>query len=323
MTDPLPSSDAAAAAAAPPAPSLALEFQRVSKWYGAISALSDVSLRIGCEIVGLVGRSGVGKSTLMKLAVGLLQPSQGSVRICGIPADRRAARAEVGFCPDTERLLEPLSGVQFVAWMLRHHGFSLAAARDRARTVLADLGLASHMERPIREYSKGMRQRVRLAQALAHGPRFVLLDEPMTGLDPIARRELIERIRALPAHGVGVLVSSHVLQELQDLVDRVVMLHQGRVLAEGRVAELRDQLPRQPHRVRVVAADPRRFAAIAVTWSGVVGVRLDRDAVEVSIDGGPAFYDALTELGATWPNGIQEVVALDDDLASVFGYLIG
>lgn len=301
----------------------ALEFAHVSKWYGSIAALTDVSLCVGNEIVGLVGKSGVGKSTLMKLAVGLLRPSQGSVQVHGRTAGSRAARGDVGFCPDTERLYDTLSGAEFVAWMLRYHGWSLRDARARSREVLTELGLGPHMARPIREYSKGMRQRVRLAQALAHRPRFVLLDEPMTGLDPIARREIGERIRRLPEQGVGVLVSSHVLQELQDLVDRVVLMHQGRVLAEGRVAEIREQLPQRPHRVRVVAPELRRLAAEVVTWPSVLGVELVSDAAHVSIGGDGDFYGALTALGARWPGGIQAIVPLDDDLASVFGYLLG
>ncbi|MBX3464864.1 MAG: ABC transporter ATP-binding protein [Planctomycetes bacterium] len=305
-------------------PDWILDCERISKWYGPISALTDVTLRVGREVVGLVGRSGAGKSTLMKLAVGLLRPSQGSIRVAGHPAGSRGARACSGLCPDTERLYDALSGVDFVAWMLRYHGLGHRECRERSAATLTELGLGEHMHRPIREYSKGMRQRVRLAQALAHRPRFALLDEPMTGLDPLARRELGERIRRLPEQGVGVLVSSHVLQELQGLVDRVVMLHQGRVLAEGTVAEIREQMPAAPHRVRIGAADPRRLAAELVHWPSVQGVRFgDSSVLELSVTGEPDFYIALTELGTRWPGGLREITPLDDDLASVFGYLLG
>jgi len=300
-----------------------LRFDHVTKWYGSIAALLDVSFEIGREVVGLVGRNGVGKSTLMKLAVGLLRPSQGRVFVGEHVAGSVAALADVGFCPDVERLYEELTGVTFVAWMLRYHGFSRAAATARAAQVLVELGLEENMHRRIREYSKGMRQRVRLAQALAHRPRFLLLDEPMTGLDPVARSELAATIRALPAQGVGVLVSSHVLHELAAVVDRVVLVHHGRLLAQGRVGELRAQLPAQPHRLRIAAARHRELAAHLVVWPHVEQVRVHEDALEVAVAGEPSFYEALTRLGATWQGGIHEIVPLDDDLASIFGYLVG
>lgn len=303
-------------------PPMALTFDHVTKWYGSVCALLDVSFQVDCEVVGLVGRNGVGKSTLMKLAVGLLSPSQGDVHIGQHVAGSRAARAAVGFCPDFDRLYEPLSGVGFVAWMLRYHGFGVRAARSRAEEVLADLGLEEHMRRPIREYSKGMRQRVRLGQALAHSPRFVLLDEPMTGLDPLARADLSEHIRELPRQGVGVLVSSHVLHELEAVVDRVVLIHHGRLLAEGRVGELREKLPERPHRLRVTGARLRELAAEFSAWSEVRGLVFTDDGLEVSLSGEVSFYDRLTALAADRQLGIEELVPMDDDLASVFGYFV-
>ena len=299
-----------------------LEFDHVTKWYGSVAALLDVSFRVQTEVVGLVGKNGVGKSTLMKLAVGLLAPSQGHVRISGHASGSRAARARIGFCPDFDRLYEPLSGVEFVAWMLRYHGFSGRAARHRAIEVLTELGLAENMHRPIREFSKGMRQRVRLGQALAHRPQFVLLDEPMTGLDPVARAELSEHIRELPRRGVGVLVSSHVLHELEAVVDRVVLVHQGRLLADGKIGELRERLPERPHRLRVQGARPRELGAQLAAWPEVQGVSFAEDAIEVSLAGERGFYERLTALASDWQGGIQQVVPLDDDLASVFGYLV-
>ncbi len=299
-----------------------LAFDRVTKWYGHVAALTDVSFGVGREIVGLVGRNGVGKSTLMKLSAGLLRPSQGRVRVCGLPAGSAGARCVVGFSPDVERLFEELTAVEFVAWMLRLHGWSIRAARDRSREALSDLGLAPNMDRHVRELSKGMRQRVRLAQALAHSPRLVLLDEPMTGLDPVVRGEFADTIRALPGRGVGVLVSSHVLPELESFVDRVVLVHQGRLLAQGKVADLRERVPSRPHRIRLRSATPRDLASRLVMWSQVGGVDVRGDAVDVDVVAEPGFYEALTQLGSAWQGAIQEIVPLDDDLASVFGYLV-
>jgi ABC-2 type transport system ATP-binding protein len=282
-------------------PTPLLAFDRTTKWYGTIAALLEVTFHVGTEVVGLVGRNGVGKSTLMKLAAGLLRPSQGRVLVAGEPAHAPVARERTGFCPDVETLYDELSGVTFVAWMLRYHGLSARAARERACEVLAELGLGEHMHRRIGEYSKGMRQRVRLAQALAHRPQLVLLDEPMTGLDPVARAELSATIRALPGRGVGVLVSSHVLHELEAVVDRVVLVHQGRLLAEGAVADLRRQLPERPCRVQLIADEPRQLAGELATCHDL------------------AFRQALTQLLARWSTEVHAVVPLHDDLESLFG----
>jgi ABC-2 type transport system ATP-binding protein len=299
-----------------------LVFTGVTKWYGLVAALTDVSFAVGSEVVGLVGRNGVGKSTLLKLGAGLLRPSQGSVTVCGRSAASREAREMIGFCPDIERLYEDLTGREFVSWMLRFHGFSAQAARTRAADLLGELGLGDHMHRPVREYSKGMRQRVRLGQALAHRPRLVLLDEPMTGLDPVARGEIGRAIVALPHAGVGVLVSSHVLDELEATVDRVILVHQGRLLAEGRVADLREQMPEQPHRLRIVGARPRELAARVLAIPQVCGVEIVESAVVATVSGDAAFYRELTDLGAEWPGGISEISPVDASLAAVFGYLV-
>lgn len=300
-----------------------LRYDSVSKWYGQVSALMDVSLSVGSEVVGLVGRNGAGKSTLMKLAGGLLRPSLGEVRVCGALAGSSDANATLGFSPDIEKLYDRCSGQQFVAWMLRLHGLSGSAANARAAETLEELGLGAHMRRPIREYSKGMRQRVRLAQALAHKPRALLLDEPMTGLDPIARHEVSERIRSLGKSGLAVLVSSHVLHELEAIVDRVALVHQGRLVAEGPVGELRGQLSEQPHKVRLGSPQPRLLCSSLMRLPQVLGVEVGMSAVDVALSGEPGFYAALTRIGADSPGLVDEVRPLDDSLASVFGYLVG
>ena len=300
-----------------------LEFAGVSKWYGQVSALMDVGFRVAGEVVGLVGRNGAGKSTLMKLAAGLLRPSLGSVHVDGAPAGSRAANAVLGYAPDFDRLYERLSGRDFVAWMLRLHGWSGRAAKQRAGEVLDELGLGAAMHRKIREYSKGMRQRARLGQALAHRPRVLLLDEPMTGLDPIARHDIATRILAYGRAGMSVLVSSHVLHELEAIVGRVALIHQGRLVAEGKVTELRGQLKGQPHRVRLGSPQPRQLAARLVALSQVLAFEMRDDALDVSLSGAPGFYGELTRIGAADGALVDGVRPLDDSLASVFGYLVG
>lgn len=298
-----------------------IRFRGVSKWFGQVSALSDVSVDLAHGVVGLVGHNGAGKSTFMKLASGLVRPSQGDVLIAGgDPADP-VVRHRLGMSPDFDALHENMTGQEWLAWMLRLGGVARTAARRRAADLLDELGLGEPMGRKIRTYSKGMRQRVRLAQALAHRPDVVLLDEPMTGLDPLARRELGELVRELGARRGLVLISSHVLHELQSLVDRVVLVHQGRLLADGTVRELRQQLDDRPLRILLKGEAPRPLAAALATMDGVEGVALADGGVEVSVSSGTSAYPAITALAGERPGWVQSMEPLDDSLAAVFGYL--
>lgn len=300
-----------------------LRFDHVTKWFGTVVALMDVSFHVGREVVGLVGKNGVGKSTLMKLAAGLLTPSQGRVWVGEDRAGSLRARARVGFCPDLDRFQENRTPMQFLSGLLALQGWSVEQSKQRAVQLLHELDLAAQVDRPLHTLSKGMRQRVRLAQALAHAPEMVLLDEPMTGLDPVARSEVQQIIKALPSRGVGVLVSSHVLHELEALVDRVALVHQGRLLAQGKVAELRSAMPEQAHRVRILGSEPRRLAATILAMEQVESVACRNGEVIVEVGNSHGFYESLTQLGAQWPDGITAIEPMDDDLAAVFGYLIG
>lgn len=300
-----------------------LEFDGVSKWYGQVSALTEVSLRCGSGVTGLVGQNGAGKSTLMKLAAGLLAPSTGTVSLCGETPTRRQARAVLGYCPDIDRLYEEMSGRTFVAWMLRLDGLSSRAAKARAGEVLDELGLGDAMHRKIGGYSKGMRQRVKLAQALGKRPAVLLLDEPLTGLDPVARHEVTQVVRRIGGEGVCVLVSSHVLHELQSLADAgVALIHQGRLLAHGGVAELRAQMEERPHRLLLRSRHPRALASQLAALDVVASVTIGAHEVRIETRAAAGAFTELTRVGASGDGLITELVALDDDLEAVFGYLV-
>ncbi len=296
-----------------------LQFVSVSKWYGQVSALTEVGFEVGSGVTGLVGQNGAGKSTLMKLAGGLLRPSIGRVLVCGRSPEEPAARAAIGLCPDQERLYEGMSGLRFVTWMLRLSG-RRRGARAAAAELLEQLGLGDAMHRRIGGYSKGMRQRVKLAQAIGHQPSVLLLDEPLTGLDPVARHEIGQLVRDLGGRGVAVLVSSHVLHELQAVADRFVLMHQGRLTAEGGVSELREQLRDRPRRVELQSPTPRALAAQLCAIDDVAGVRVEADRVVVDASGTSVLWGALTEIGSG--GLIRELRPIDDDLESVFGYLV-
>lgn len=297
-----------------------LEFLAASKWYGQIAALSEVTVVFQPGVTGLVGQNGAGKSTLLKLGCGLLRPSQGEVRVAGDSPARVSARRHIGYCPDLDKYDEHLTGRESVNRMLRLSGLGWARARERSGELLQELGLGVAMDRPIAGYSKGMRQRVKLAQALGHDPAIMLLDEPLSGLDPMARHEVGELIRKLGESGRVVVVSSHILHELQSVADRVVLIHQGRLLAEGAVDELREQLDDRPRKLFLRSADPRALASRLFQMAPVSSVAVATDGVNVETSGGHGFHQEVTQLGSE--GLIQEIVPRDDSLDSVFGYLV-
>lgn len=297
-----------------------LEFVATSKWYGQISALTDVSVRFTPGVTGLVGQNGAGKSTMMKLAVGLLRPSYGEVFINGQPPTVPKARARLGYCADVDRYYEYQTGHTFVDWMLRLSGMGGAAARQRATALLDELGLGEAMHRKIAGYSKGMRQRVKLAVALGHDPDILLMDEPLTGLDPVARQEMIELMRRLGESGTIVVVSSHVLHELESVAEQIVLVHQGSKLAEGTVAEIRDKINDRPRRVQLTTGRSRELAARLFSQPEITHVSITHGGVEIATEGGLGVDEFLTGLGAE--GLVEEVIPLDDSLESVFGYLV-
>lgn len=297
-----------------------LEFVAASKWYGQVSALTDVSVAVGPGVTGLVGQNGAGKSTMMKLACGIIRPSFGQVTVMGSSPSEAATRRFMGYAADVDRYYERQSGVVFVTWMLRLSGFAGGAARKRAEQLLHELGLGENMHRRIDTYSKGMRQRIKLAVALGHDPRVLLLDEPLTGLDPVARQDMIELMRRLGDEGVTVLVSSHVLHELQSVVSQVVLVHQGRLLAKGSVAEIREQINDRPRRILLTTEQPRALAGRLFEEQGITSVTVQDRGVEIATAGGASVDQFLTQLGVD--GLVSELTALDDSLESVFGYLV-
>lgn len=301
--------------------SAALEFQKVSRWYGQVLGVSDISFRIESGVVGLLGMNGAGKSTLMKLASGLMAPSIGSVATFGAPPARSLdVRRRIGFCPDVDRFYERMSGVAWVVHMARLAGVPNAQAR--AIEALERLGMTDRMFRKIGGYSKGMRQRTKLARALVNGADLLLLDEPLNGLDPVGRHEMITLIRELGDEGRSVLVSSHVLHEVQAMTDRLLLIHQGRLLAEGKVSEIRDQIRERALQIEVRARASRALARELVAEDYVEGIDLKDDRVIARVHDAARFFDRIGELGCDPEIGIQAVVPLDADLEAVFGYLV-
>jgi len=302
-----------------------VELVGVSKWYGNVIGLNKVSLRIPPGVTGLLGPNGAGKSTLLQLATGQLKPTQGDVRVLGHTVwDNPALNRHIGLCPEQDAFWEWMTGHDFVRTCARLSGLRGGEANDAALEALEVVGMTANKDRAIRGYSKGMRQRTKLAQALVHGPEVLFLDEPLTGTDPVARRDLMDSILQLAERGKSVLVSSHVLHEVQSLTPYIVMLNHGRLVAEGTVRSIRDLIDKYPHRIVLVSDNYRALAARLVGWEDVEGVKLlaKERAVLAETRTPDAFYARLPALAVEDGTAIREVYSEDDNLEAVFRYLV-
>ena len=296
----------------------------VSKWYGQVSGLNDVTVAVPPGITGLLGPNGAGKSTFMKLAAGQLRPSKGDVRVLGQPAwGDPSLYFRVGFCPEQDSFYERMTGLEWVTALVRLNGLPDAEAAAIARRAVDAVDLTAAAWKKIGAYSKGMRQRIKLAQALAHDPALIILDEPLAGMDPLARRKTIRLVKEWGRAGRSVLVSSHVLHEIESMTSNILLIDQGRILAEGDVHQIRALIDKHPHTVSIRAEHPRALARELLAADDVVSLEFENDAVIVETARPDAFYHRLTELAAAGTVGaVHEVSSPDDNLQSVFEYLV-
>jgi len=304
--------------AAPPA--APLSFRDVTCRFGDVVALNRVSLELEPGVTALVGPNGSGKSSFMKAATAHVRPILGEVRAFGEPVwDNPRVLGRMGFVPEQDAFYESMTGIEFVSELATLSGLTPSDARAAAEAELTTLGLTEAWERPIKTYSKGMRQRVKLAQALAHGPDLLFLDEPLLGCDPVARRRIQDRILQVARDGATVLMASHILPEVERLTRRVAVLSHGRLVALGDAGQVRDQLTSIPSRVRIQAASPRAAAAELSGWDEVQSVRIARSGVELETAQLKATLERLHSGKRTW--GLQGLETLDADLDSLSGYL--
>ena len=225
--------------------------QRVSKWYGSVIGVNQVTLELRSGITGLVGANGAGKSTLMRLITGHLKPDIGTVTILGVDSWKSSSKSLVGYCPEVDAFYEEMSGRQFVEALARLSGYPRTEARLRTEWALAQVGMSDRADRRLRGYSKGMRQRIKLAQALLHDPPLLVLDEPLSGIDPVGRRELVALFRGLAEQGKCLLISSHELEELEKLTEHVAIMAHGRIAAADTISRIRDRLADHPLTIQI------------------------------------------------------------------------
>lgn len=311
---------APAAAHVPAEPVVSVE--RVSKWFGGVVAVSDVSFGIGAGVTSLLGPNGAGKSTLLRLMAGLAAPDGGQVRIMGRDPRRDTSVLErVGVVPQQEGVFPGLDALGFVTMAARLCG--VGRPEERAATTLGIVDLDPADRRSVETYSKGMKQRVKVAQALVGDPTVIMADEPLNGLDPRQRRGLISLFHSLGASGRCIIVSSHVLDEVQQIGSRVLVIAQGRLAAEGDFRAIRDLMDDRPHLIRIRADDVRRLGASLVQDPSVAGVHLVADdTIEVEVSDVVGFRRLLAPASRAVDAPLREVVPLDDDLESVFRYLV-
>ncbi len=298
--------------------------EHLSKWYGQVIGLNDVSVAVPPGITGLLGPNGAGKSTFMKLITGQLKPSKGAIQVLGEPIwQNPALYFRIGFCPEQDAFYDRMTGLEWVTALVRLNGVTDAEAAAMARRALEMVELMDAANKKIGAYSKGMRQRIKMAQALAHEPDLLILDEPLAGMDPIARRKTIRLIKDWGRAGRSIIVSSHILHEIESMTANILLINQGRILAEGNVHQIRDLIDEHPHTVYIKADQTRALAREFLTQDDVLSLKFEDEAVVVQTGKPDVFYARLTSLAASGELGtIHEVTSPDDNLQAVFQYLV-
>ena len=303
-----------------------ITFANVSRFYGEVLGVNKVSLTIPPGVTSLVGPNGSGKTTLMNLMTGLIRPSQGEIDVLGISTEdpTHLCRA-VGYCAQFDTYPKGLTGYQFVYSYLRVFGWTHEECDQRAMAALETVGLVEARNRPVAAYSKGMRQRAKLAQSTAHDPQVIILDEPLNGLDPLARAEAIALFEKWGKAGRHVIVSSHILHEVDRISDQVILLSQGYVVAEGQIQSVRGEVKDQPMQILVRCDRPSQLAARLFLGDHMSEAKLHTDGHGLLLRTRDAdgFYLLLNKIVLETGLVIESVAPADDDVNSVYQYLIG
>jgi ABC-2 type transport system ATP-binding protein len=305
----------------PMADNIVVEAFGVTKAFGDVVAVSDVSFRLGPGLTALLGPNGAGKSTLFRMLCGLTQPSKGNVRVFGKNARRdRDVRGRIGLAPQQDAMFDRLSALEFVTLAAATHG--IAGPETAARRSLDLVEISADDPKRVGAFSKGMRQRVKLAAALVNDPDLLVLDEPLTGLDPVQRNRMIALFNELAAAGKCILVSSHVLDEVARLGSNIIVIAQGRLAASGDYHALRGLMDDRPHRIRVGTDQPRRLGAAILERGVAEGVSVVEDRLMLDTRDVDLFGRQVAPLAVELGVELNELVPLDDDLESVFRYLV-
>lgn len=301
-----------------------IELKNVSRWYGLVIGLNDVSCTIPAGITALLGQNGAGKSTMMRLVTGQIKPTAGQILIDGEePFANPNVYRKLGYCPEIDKFYEDQTGRWFVNHMARLQGFNAADAKRRTEETLVLVGMIDRCDKKIAGYSKGMRQRIKLAQAMLHEPQTILLDEPLNGLDPVGRHDFISLLGQLADQGKAIVVSSHILHEVEQLTKNILLLHRGRLLATGDLRTIRSLIDKHPHRIQIESPEPRTIAGILAINPDVISLEIDRDFLNVEVKNAEGFYTSFAKLVVERNLRVTAFTSPDNNLESVFRYLVG
>jgi ABC-2 type transport system ATP-binding protein len=304
----------------------AIKFENVSKFYGEVLGVNRVNLTLPPGVTSLVGPNGSGKTTLMNLMTGLIRPTQGHISVLGLTPDQPEEFFRiVGYCTQFDSFPKGVTGYEFIYDSLKLRGMTAGEARRLTKEAIDRVNLAEAANRNVAGYSKGMRQRIRLAQSIAHHPTVLVLDEPLNGLDPMARAESIALFEALGKEGLHVIISSHVLHEVDRISDQVVLMSFGYVVAEGQIHGVRSEVKEHPMQILVRCSQPSLLASRLFSQDHVVEAKLNNDGkgVLVRTQNADEFYLLLNRIIVEEKIALEAVAPADDDVNSIYQYLIG
>ena len=302
-----------------------IQTDRLSKWFGQVIALNDVTINFESGITALLGPNGAGKSTLLRLIAGQLKPNLGDILVWGESIwNNPTLYRRIGFCADSEGFYWDMTGFGMIRFLAQLSLVPKDKLDQKIWSIMKTVGLTEQMNQKIGTYSKGMRQRLKLAQTLVHDPNLILLDEPFNGMDPVGRSETIRLIRSLGESGHCVLVSSHILQEAESLTDNILLMQHGKLVAKGKISDIRDQMDGHSHKICVICRELRKLAEVCVSFEDVFAVRLEENANRLIVEthSPNQFYELITKFVLENRIQIEQMYSLDNNLEAVFDYLI-
>ena len=299
-----------------------IDAQKLSKWYGPVLGVSEITWSVNGGVVGLLGPNGAGKSTFMKMVVGLMRPSRGTINVFGDdPFTSTESRSRIAYCPEHEQVYGELLAIEFVTAMARLSG--VPKPRQAAEAALVEMGLEKAMGRMLSEFSKGMRQRAKLATCIVHNPDLVVLDEPLTGIDPLERRRIVERVKKMAKDGKTVLISSHVLYEIEAITEEIMVIYRGQVLAEGNLRKIRGLIDKHPHRIRIECNQPRVLAKFMASAHHIVNMEFTKDHLIVETESPNDCYDLIASTTLEEKISVRSLSSPDNNLRALFDTLTG